>query len=569
MLLRIGVGCVGGLGLLPLKAAADEGEAGRARTSETMIEEVGAAWRRAETSAPVRSAPTEPETPLEAKLDRIRVPALNLAAMPLDRVATLLGALAYELDDGAGAERGVNIVWANPGEEHPAVTLSLRDLPLRRVLDLVAEASGCSYEVQADAVVLRRGGAPAALSTRFFAVARPAVLRMTSRGGAAPEAGGAVIREFLQQAGVDFAGVPGSTLAFDGSQLIVTQTSGNLARIGRILARYRELRQVEIEAKFMEVQQGVLEELGVQWDLAARSPRSGRVRATAGTGGVNRTLQQAFSFQSGAQSMRITAPGDEAGSGTDLELPVTPPSIPGAVGLGAADATLAQVAGIVGDTDVAAMIRALAQRSGTELLSAPKLTVLSGNLATITIAQEFRYPQSYGQIQSQVGTGNTQGGGSAGVSITSGTPQDFATRNVGVELRVTPTVEEDGQSICLELHPKVTEFEGFVEYGGPSIAISGGTTVTVPPGFYQPIFAVREVTTRVTLWDGATLVMGGLTREDVKKVSDKVPVLGSLPLIGRLFRSTAESAQKRNLLIFVTARLVSPGGGPAREPEPG
>jgi general secretion pathway protein D len=194
------------------------------------------------------------------------------------------------------------------------------------------------------------------------------------------------------------------------------------------------------------------------------------------------------------------------------------------------------------------------------LLSAPKLTVLSGNTATITVAQELRYPQSYGQIQSQVGTGSNSGGGAAGVSITSGTPQEFTSRNVGVELKVTPTVEEDAYSISLDLNPKVTEFEGFVEYGGPSVAIAGGTTVTVPPGFYQPIFGVREVTTRVTLWDGATLIMGGLTREDVKKVNDKIPVLGSLPLVGRLFRSQGESIQKRNLLIFVTANLVNPGG---------
>ncbi|MBP7483277.1 MAG: type II secretory pathway, component PulD, partial [Lacunisphaera sp.] len=100
-------------------------------------------------------------------------------------------------------------------------------------------------------------------------------------------------------------------------------------------------------------------------------------------------------------------------------------------------------------------------------------------------------------------------------------------------------------------------------------AISGGTTVTVPPGFYQPIFAVREVTTKVTIWDGATLVMGGLTREDVKKVSDKVPVLGSLPVVGRLFRSQGESSQKRNLLIFVTANLVSPGGSLKKQTIPG
>jgi general secretion pathway protein D len=84
--------------------------------------------------------------------------------------------------------------------------------------------------------------------------------------------------------------------------------------------------------------------------------------------------------------------------------------------------------------------------------------------------------------------------------------------------------------------------------------------VTVPSGFFQPVFSTREVTTKVTIWDGATLVMGGLTREEVQKVSDSVPILGDIPLIGKLFQSKGESIQKRNLLIFVTANLVSPGG---------
>jgi len=374
------------------------------------------------------------------------------------------------------------------------------------------------------------------------------------------ESEGQGIRNFLQLAGVAFDGVPGSALAFDGSQLIVTQTPRNLERIRNILRRYHDIRQVEIEAKFMEVQQGALEEIGVHWNVATKATQlNAGVRAAYQTGGgITRSLPEAFKNATTTQQISITGTGQPEGG---LNLSASAPSIPGGVLLGASAAPLANLSGIIGEFDVNAVVRALSQKSGTELLSAPKLTVLSGNPATITVAQELRYPQSYGQIQSQVGTGSNSGGGSAGVSITSGTPQEFTTRNVGVELRVTPTVEEDDRSISLDLNPKVTEFEGFVEYGGPSIAISGGTTVTVPPGFYQPIFAVREVTTKVTLWDGATLVMGGLTREDVKKVKDKVPVLGSLPIIGRLFRSVGESAQKRNLLIFVTANLVNAGGG--------
>jgi general secretion pathway protein D len=179
----------------------------------------------------------------------------------------------------------------------------------------------------------------------------------------------------------------------------------------------------------------------------------------------------------------------------------------------------------------------------------------------------LRYPQAYGDTQSTV-TPATATGGGGGVTITAGTPQDFTVQEVGVNLEVTPTVAAD-DSIALNLKPKVTEFEGFVEYGGTSVAISGGVTVSVPSGFFQPIFSTREVTTDVTVFDGATVVIGGLTREEVKTVEDRVPVLGSIPLIGAAFRSTGKSVQKRSLMVFVTANLVSPGGATLRSTHPG
>ncbi|HEY8993058.1 MAG TPA: type II secretory pathway, component PulD, partial [Lacunisphaera sp.] len=552
----------------PLQPA---GAGERTRTSGQMIEEVKSAWRLPEPAAPTVMGAVVPRTdsPLMERLDRIILPSVNFSGMELSRVVNTLSLVSQEYDPGDSAPKGVNIVLVDPANANPVINLTLRNLTLKRVLDFVTRAVGYQYEVQADVVVVRPGGGQSDMETQFFPVSRPTVLRMTGRSsirsgepvaGPAPsvEGEGQAIRSFLQLAGVDFEGVPGSTLAFDGSQIIATQTTRNLERLRNILARYRDVRQVEIEAKFMEVQQGALDELGVQWNVAGKATQLNGTDSRYSTGGgVNRTLAEAFKNTTSTQQISISGEGFPNGG---INLPAAAPTIPGGVLLGAAAGPLANITGIIGEFDVNAIVRALSQKSGTELLSAPRLTVLSGNPATITVAQELRYPQSYGQIQSQVGTGSISGGGSAGVSITSGTPQDFATRNIGVELRVTPTVEEDNHSVSLDLNPKVTEFEGFVEYGGPSVAISGGTTVTVPPGFYQPIFAVREVSTRVTLWDGATLVMGGLTREDVKKVHDKVPVLGSVPIIGRLFRTKGESTQKRNLLIFVTANLVNPGG---------
>ena len=69
----------------------------------------------------------------------------------------------------------------------------------------------------------------------------------------------------------------------------------------------------------------------------------------------------------------------------------------------------------------------------------------------------------------------------------------------------------------------------------------------------------------MTVFDGATVVMGGLTREEVRTINDSVPILSDIPWIGRLFRSKGESRQKRNLLIFVTANRISPGGSVGRE----
>ena len=584
-----------------LRIAQEKTETGalnREKTRAQLLEEVAKGWQRPgiyqerarETDKAAAAAP------LARKLNDIILPSVSFTRAEIGQVVAALSAASEEFDTSGTNPKGVNVVLLDPTNKNPTVTITLRNTSLKRVLDFVTESIGYQFEVQADAVIVRPGGEVSTLDTAFFPVTRATVLRMSgisgaggaksdpfSAGGAAGEATSSAgeagsMKAFLQQAGVNFEAVAGSSLAYDGSAIIVTQTSRNVERIRNILARYNDVRQVEIESKFLEVQEGALEELGVKWNLSRRgvpqvNPATGSPvldangrqvfspQETYTSDGVTRSLVSAFPSTTNSTSLTIKDPGL---SGGQLVVPVAPANVPGGVQLAATAAALANITGFVGEFDVSAAIRALSQKQGSDLLSSPKVTVLSGNPANIIVAQELRYPQSYGEIQSQVGSAATAGG-AAGVTITAGTPQEFTSRNVGVEMKVTPTVEEDDYSISLDLNPKVTEFEGFVEYGGPSVAISGNTTVTVPPGFYQPIFSVREVTTKVTIWDGATLVMGGLTREEVKKVTDKVPFFGDIPFVGRLFRSKGESSQKRNLLIFVTANLVSPGGSPKKQ----
>ncbi len=105
----------------------------------------------------------------------------------------------------------------------------------------------------------------------------------------------------------------------------------------------------------------------------------------------------------------------------------------------------------------------------------------------------------------------------------------------------------------------MTEFEGFINYGSP---IQNQGVVVTENVINYPVFSQRKVETSVSIYDGQTVALGGLIREDVQKVNDKTPLLGDVPLVGGLFRSQADQHIKRNLIIFVTATLMDPAGQP-------
>ena len=541
----------------------------RRQTRSELLAEVDAGWARPRFEAsqddPVS---TGKQLLIRNRLEEIFIPKVEFRQLPLSQVVEALSDIAMQ---NAPDGEALNMVLMDPEGRDPLVSLLLRRLSLKRVLDFVVESVGHEYDVQKDAIVIRPGQGPGfGLETAFYPLSRSTLIRLTGipeveglatgeirdpfslpqaepvdRRGEAERA----LLSFLQRAGIPFAGVSGANLALADGQLIVTQTTRNHEKVQRLLRRYREIKQVEIEARFLEVQERNLEELGFEWTLLG----SGEDRLSTAPA---RNLANTFTVGRDESRVVIDRPGfnlPEVGQG--------PPVLPMTVDLAEEAGNLLRLGTEFEGLDLEVLIRALERQSGNDLLSAPKVTVLSGKTAEIVVAEEFRYPEMYGDTNAEVGMGDSTSG-SAGVAITAGTPRSFTTRNVGVEMEVTPTVEEDG-AISLLLKPKVTEFEGFVEYGGTSVAIASDTTVTVPSGFYQPVFSIRRVQTEVTIFDGATVVMGGLTREHSVRIADKVPILGDLPLLGRLFRNEGESTQKRNLLIFVTASLVSPAGSPS------
>jgi general secretion pathway protein D len=244
------------------------------------------------------------------------------------------------------------------------------------------------------------------------------------------------------------------------------------------------------------------------------------------------------------------------------------------------------LAGVFTNPQFQVVIRALNQKKAIDLLSAPSVTTKSGQRAIIEVVREFRYPRTYTQPQvPQIAAGNNNGANNVvPVVVTPTTPQDWETRNTGVTLEVEPVVGGDSTTIDLNLVPQVVEFEGFINYGSPinavGVSISGvtagggtvGITKSIPVELTanvinQPVFSTRKVTTSVSVYDGQTVVLGGLMREDVQKTEDKVPILGDIPLVGRAFRTNVEQHNKKNLVMFVTARIVTPAGLPLNEGE--
>jgi general secretion pathway protein D len=213
--------------------------------------------------------------------------------------------------------------------------------------------------------------------------------------------------------------------------------------------------------------------------------------------------------------------------------------------------------GIMTDPQFRMVINAISKQEGAELLSAPRLLAISGQVASIQL-----------QDQRSIVTGMTptftpgQGLGAQGGGTV--TPQTMTT-NLGPSLIVLPYVNSDGYTIEMSLVPSIAEFLGYEESAfQASVFASGGQTVNTA----VPIPRFRERTMNVTcvVWDQTVLAVGGLISETVQTTRDKVPYFGDLPFVGRLFRGKGRDSKKKNMVIYVKPTIIDPAGNQKNNP---
>ena len=466
---------------------------------------------------------------------------------------------------------------ASPTPGVRTITLNLRRVSLIDAIKYITEVANLKFRVEESVVIITPAGVVSGrVLTRMYPV-QPSILDViVEKEEAAParqgdfiEMGGGSkqmkrgdVKDFFERAGVPFP--VGTSITYNPqiSQLIVANTAENLDTFERILAQLNVIpSQVEIEARFVEVNQSDLEELGLQWMLTDNYEIA---QQQGGTIAGSQRIQVNADQNGFTKGLRFFAMDKTTGA-------INPASAvsrsPNQTALGG----ILSVASVLTNPELTVVLQALSQRGHADLLSAPRITTRSGVNAQIQVVKEIIYPTEFEVTQPTV---QSQGDLVTPPTVT---PGAFQTREVGVILNVTPTVGPDGYTIDLTLVPEVAELVDWIQYGSeitleiPRTDADGvqiGTnTRTYQFNMPQPIFSSRNVTTSIVIWDNQTVVMGGLIREELVTVEDKIPFLGDIPIIGRLFRTEGQHSRKTNLIIFVTARLVDPAGKPLHKAE--
>lgn len=266
--------------------------------------------------------------------------------------------------------------------------------------------------------------------------------------------------------------------------------------------------QVLVEAIIVEIEDTDGKELGIEWMFADNN--SGFGASTEGSRGLLGNVA----------GPAITL-GDKNASQSDKDSAVT--SL--ASGLGSITGQVYGFSKLGKDFTFVGLLKMLQQKSSTNILSTPNILTTDNNTATFSVGQKV--PFKTGSYTS-TGTG-------AGSAITS--PFTTYTREeVGIKLEVTPHVNE-GDIVVLDITQEVSSISSLDSTDGV-------------------ITNNREIKTQIFSRDGETVVLGGLIKDDLQTSERRVPVLGSIPVVGNLFRSQSTRKNKTNLLVFIRASIV-------------
>jgi general secretion pathway protein D len=538
------------------------------------------------------------EASLKAKLDQIIIPSIALEQSSLDEALDFLRLKAAENDtvELDAARKGVNFTVNLGAPDSEAAKriralrfdLRLSQVPLSKALRYLTDITQTEYKTDEFSVLITPlGFSSDELVVRSYRVPPDFLTSLNSAAGAggekaaadpfaeAPEKGGLLTARLSAQESLAKQGVPfpqGASAHYSPATntLRIVNTEVHQETIAQIIDAMSQSEPVAVAVKvtMIRTQQSNLEELGFDWLLnGAGSIENSGVAAGGGTigNGTPRTAADFTGENIGDPEGIMTAglrSGDGAISNNSIDgLIANPDRTSQAINVAPG---VLSVTGVFGDAQFKSIMRGLDQKKGIDIMARPSVVTRSGQASNIAVIREFIYPTEYEPPEVPQ---TVEGGGSA--PVTPATPTAFETRDVGITLEVLPVADANKRFVDVTLNPSFVEFDGFVNYGSPIRAatdvIGAGSVEITKNAILMPVFSAQKLATQLTVADGATIVIGGLMTESVKNVEDKVPVLGGLPVVGRMFSSKSRESVSTALIFLVNIELIDPTGRPYRD----
>jgi len=494
------------------------------------------------------------------RLNELMIDHIEFEDTDIGSAIALLRSRSKDIDPQG---EGINIIFPQADQyvDKPEyrVTLNLDQIPLYEVIRYLCKVTDLQFRIDENDKILTigKGADVSDMITRYIPIRQATVLRIVSNMRAegldgvtqedilgdvdagfanvsvSSSSGSAsdpdservtsidpeTLRAYFTASGIPFE--EGTSIAYDAraNKLTVVNTPENIRQL-EIAIRDMDMQDplILIESKMVEIKMSDLEELGFDWTLSH-------------TGNPDDHFN--FTF--------------------------TSPSI----STGWADNTLVNNLNLIpnfgpgGSWSLFLTINAIDRTDRSEILSTPKVVTVSGRQAQVQMVRQMYFPESWSEPEITTTCGSA-------ITFEPSYPEFGPARDIGTSLTVTPTLQPNNYTIRLELNPTVTDLTGWSDYSYNYVIGDFSSGEEYPMTLKMPEISNREVQTTIKVYDGQTVVIGGILSDKHGQLSDRWPLFADIPLIGRLFTESAASAEKDNLIISVSTRLISGDGIPVR-----
>jgi general secretion pathway protein D len=499
----------------------------------------------------------------------------------------------------------VEINFAMPSDWSRTVTLNLTNMPLDEIIRYICLLTGLEYRIEGNSILVSDNAASELRTMKIQVSGKVFSDVLATEGG-----GEAAARPAAGDGGGDGGALGGgddamgggagiSTAAFsnptpeqwynfftrhlitfpDGWKissdvhahtLSVTSNSSCLLEIKELLSQktMQDEKMVMIEIRALEISETDCQELGFNWNFGALVSHN-----MTSTGNLIDTTRTGWKFGQGSN----TKNGSD--DSTALSMVRSAATVTGLANSAVVNdwnifpSLFGSHKWFGSDTpvDLRLTINAMAQNQRVETLSAPKLLTIDGTEASIRVGKTYYFPESWDTLE--IDSNSDGDSGLYSYTITVPTPDiDKDGKSLGVYLAASSQVQPDNETIRLHLKPEITAYlgqdngDGRYDVNVYAIDFNNYEASEEYLLFKFPIWRPRISRRSLDIWvdvkDGEPVVIGGIVDNSSVNRTDKIPILGDLPLIGRIFQSQAENTKKQNLVMFVTARQIDFRGNP-------